>query len=164
MSSGSWAVTVGPVDEAQHLKPSPDYAMLCGAIAATLGYLLPWFKQSDSYEWWFHGWGYASLSNGGGWTLMTFVFLGLALVASLWAGRSAAAAMGGTVAAIASLVFALAVVAASFSAVPERSSINYITRFPFGIGIPLLAVGLGLLVAGGARAIARTATAPPATR
>jgi hypothetical protein len=155
-------VTVGWVEDAQDQRPPrlrPDYAMLAGAIAATLGYLLPWFKHGDSFEWWFDGWAYASLSNGGGWTLLTFAFLLMAVVASLWAGRSLAAAMWGVVGAVGSMVFALALVAASFSTIPERGSLNYITDLPFGLGLPLLAIGLGLLVAAGVRAVARAALA-----
>jgi hypothetical protein len=147
------------VDEPRPLKPAPDYAMLAGSVAAILGYLLPWFKRGDSYEWWFDGWAYASLSNGGGWTLLTFAFLLVALVASLWARRRLAAAMWGVVGAVGSMVFALALVAASFATIPERDSLNYVTDFPFGIGLPLLALGLGLLIAGGVRAIARAAVA-----
>lgn len=128
--------------------------MLGGSLTALLGYLVPWFKQSDSYGWSYSGWGYASLSNGGGWTLMTFAWLLLAFVASLWAGRSLAAAMTGVVGAVGAAFFALAVVAASFASIPEQTNTNYITDLPVNIGLPLLAGGLGLLFAGGCRAVA----------
>ncbi|RKR90613.1 hypothetical protein BDK92_4991 [Micromonospora pisi] len=128
--------------------------MLGGSLIALLGYLVPWFKQSGSYDWSYSGWGYASLSNGGGWTLVTFAWLLLAFVASLWAGRSLAAAMTGVVGAVGAAFFALAVVAASFASIPEQTNTNYITEFPVNIGLPLLAGGLGLLFAGGCRAVA----------
>jgi hypothetical protein len=149
------------------LTLKPDYVMLCGTLAALVGYLLPWFKRSSFYLWSYSGWGYASLSNGGGWTLLTFAWLAMAMVASLWAGRSLAAAMWGVVGAVGSAVFALAVVAASFAAIPERDSSNYITEYPFGAGLPILAGGLGVLLASGMRAIAlraleRGTMAPPA--
>jgi hypothetical protein len=145
----------------EQLRPKPDAAMLCGALAATAGYLSPWFKEDESNLWWHSGWGFASLSNGGGWTLVTLAWLAVAVAASLWAGRHLAAAMSGVVGGVGAGVFALAVVAASFSATPERDSSNYLTELPFGIGLPLLAAGLGLLLAGGVRAIALRATAHP---
>ncbi|GAA4638742.1 hypothetical protein GCM10023196_097690 [Actinoallomurus vinaceus] len=141
------------------LRPKPDAALLCGALATSAGYLLPWFKKGSSYEWSYSGWGYATLSNGGGWTLVTFAWLAVAIVASLWAGRSVAAAMWGVVGGVGAAVFALATVAASFSTVPERDSLNYVTELPLGIGLPILAGGLGLLLAGGIRAIALRASA-----
>lgn len=128
--------------------------MLAGALVAAAGYLLPWFKQSSSYDWWFSGWEFASLSTGGGWTLITLAWLAVAVLASLWAGRSTTAAMWGVVGAVGAAVFAVAVVAASFAAIPEQSSINYLAEVPIGVGLPLLAGGLGLLLAGACRAIA----------
>jgi hypothetical protein len=58
------------VDTGHLGEAAPDVAMLAGSLAATGGYLLPWFKKSASYDWSFSGWGYATLSNGGGWTLL----------------------------------------------------------------------------------------------
>ncbi|MEV0393939.1 hypothetical protein [Polymorphospora rubra] len=52
-------------------RPAPDMAMLTGALAALAGYLLPWFRVGESYRWWYSGWEYATLSTGGGWTLLT---------------------------------------------------------------------------------------------
>ncbi|WP_329108165.1 hypothetical protein OG792_06105 [Micromonospora sp. NBC_01699] len=78
----------------------------------------------------------------------------LAILASLWAGRSVAAAMAGIVGAVGAGFFALAVVAASFASIPEQTNTNYITDLPVNIGLPLLAGGLGLLLAGGCRAVA----------
>src|SRR5687768_14367702 len=145
---------VRAVDDATGLRPTPDVAMVGGALAATAGYLLPWFKRGESYEWFYSGWGYASLSSGGGWTLTTFFWLLLALATSLWAGRNTAAAMLGVVGGVGATVFALAVVAASFASIPERDSINYVASLPQGVGLPVLAGGLGLLLAGGCRAVA----------
>lgn len=136
------------------LKPAPDPAMLSGSLLALAGYLLPWFKVSPSYDWWFSGWGYATLSTGGGWTLWTFVWLAMVAVASLWAQRSGTAATVGLVGGIGALVFAVAVVAASFSFLPKRDSTNYLAELPIGIGLQVLAVGFGLVIAGGCRAIA----------
>ncbi len=127
--------------------------MLGGSLLAVLGYLVPWFHQ-DGYSWSYSGWAYASLSSGGGWTLLTLAFLAVAVVASLWAGRSLTAAMWAVVGTVGAGVFTLAVVAASFSHVSEGSALNYLASMPFGFGLPLLAAGLGLALAGGCRAIA----------
>lgn len=147
------AVTLRAMESEESLRPAPDGALLAGALIAVAGYLLPWFNQ-DGYSWSYSGWAYASLSSGGGWTLLTLAFLVVAVIASLWAGRSLAAAMWGVVGTVGAGLFALAVVAASFSHVDEESSINYLSSMPFNIGLPLLAVGLGLALAGGCRAIA----------
>jgi len=137
-------------------RPAPDAALLIGSLLATAGYLLPWFKQSRSYGWSYSGWAYASLSSGGGWTLWTFVFLAVALVAGVWAHHSVAAAMWGVVGTVGAGLFSAAVVAASFSHVEERGSLNYLAEVPFHIGLPVLAAGLGLALAGGIRAVVHT--------
>ncbi|WP_203417164.1 hypothetical protein [Jiangella ureilytica] len=141
------------MESEESLRPAPDAALLAGSLIAVAGYLLPWFSQ-DGYAWSYSGWAYASLSSGGGWTLLTLAFLAVAVVASLWAGRSLAAAMWSVVGTAGAGVFAPAVVAASFSHVSEGSALNYLASMPFDIGLPLLAVGLGLALAGGCRAIA----------
>ncbi|MEV7231123.1 hypothetical protein AB0M79_29510 [Polymorphospora sp. NPDC051019] len=138
-------------------RPAPDAAMLVGAVAALAGYLLPWFKVGPSYLWWYSGWEYATLSTGGGWTLLTIPFLAGAVVASLWAGRSVAAAMTAVTAGVAGMFLALAVVAVSLGAMPERSSSNWVGELPFGPGLPLMALGFGLLFA----AVLRGRPLPP---
>ncbi|MFI9526163.1 hypothetical protein [Micromonospora rosaria] len=40
-----------------------DGVMLTAALITLGGYLLPWFKQSPRYQWWYSGWEYASLSG-----------------------------------------------------------------------------------------------------
>jgi hypothetical protein len=105
------------------MRPAPDALALTGSVTALLGYVLPWFRQQDGYLWSYSGWEFASLSNGGGWTLVTFGWLVLALGASLWAGRYPGAALTVLVGGVAALFFSLAVVAASFSNVPDRSNL-----------------------------------------
>ena len=136
------------------LRPAPDAVIVVGGLAALAGYLLPWFRISDSYDWWFSGWEYAALSSGGGWTLITIGWLVLAIGAGGWARAEPAAAMTALVTGVAGLVFALAVVAVSLGAMPDRDSLNWVGQMPFGIGLPLMAVGFGLLLAASARAIA----------
>lgn len=140
------------------MKPrlTPDALILTGAIIALIGYLLPWFRKGERYQWWFSGWGYASLDTGGGWTLLTLVWLAAVLVAALWAGSSSIAATAATVGGIGGLTFALLVVAASFAEFSDRGSINWIGELPFGMGVPAMALGFGLLIAGGVRATVRT--------
>ncbi|MEV0328768.1 hypothetical protein AB0H63_20310 [Micromonospora echinospora] len=141
-------------------KPgSPLLAVDGGMLVATLltlaGYLLPWFRKGDGYAWSFSGWAYASLSDGGGWTLLTFGWLLVAGGAALLARGSTAAAMTGVVAAVGTLVTSLAVVAASFAVVGEQTALNPVAQLPFGVGLPVLAAGLGLLLATSCRAIVR---------
>ena len=88
--------------------------------------------------------------------LWTFVFLAVALVAGVWAHPSVAAAMWGVVGTVGAGLFSAAVVAASFSHVEERGSLNYLAEVPFHIGLPVLAAGLGLALAGGIRAVVHT--------
>ncbi|MGC5051978.1 hypothetical protein ACLQ2S_11070 [Micromonospora sp. DT48] len=134
---------------------SVDVGMLMSTLLILVGYLMPWFRKGRRYQWSFSGWEYASLSSGGGWTLLTFAWLLLAALAALWAQTSVAAAMAAMVAAIGTLVTALAVVAASFAMIGERSALDYVAELPFEAGIPLMAVGLGLLMATSCRAIVR---------
>lgn len=138
------------------LRPAPDPAIVLGASLGLAGYLLPWFRLGDGYSWSFSGWAYASLSTGGGWTLITFVWIALALVAGLWARSSSGAALTAVGAAVGGLLFVLAVVAVSFAEFRERGSLNWVGEMPFGVGLPLMASGFGLLVAGGVRAVVRT--------
>lgn len=138
------------------LRLSPDPLVLAGVIIAFAGYLMPWFRKGEQYRWSFSGWGYASLDTGGGWTLLTFLWLAVALVAALWAGSSSIAATAATVGGLGGLTFALLVVAASFAEFSERGSINWIGELPFGMGVPAMALGFALLVGGGVRATVRT--------
>jgi hypothetical protein len=138
-------------------RPAPDGLIVVGALVSLAGYLLPWFKVQSGYSWSFSGWEYASLSSGGGWTLLTFAWLGLSLVAGLWARASAAAAMTAVVGAVGGLMFALAVIAASFAEFREQGSTNWIGELPFGPGLPLMAAGFGILLAAGIRAVVRAA-------
>jgi hypothetical protein len=142
-------------------RPAPDALIIFAALLSLAGYLLPWFKEQSGYSWSFSGWEYASLSSGGGWTLLTFAWLGSALVAGLWARASTGAAMTAVVGAVGGLMFALAVIAASFAEFREQGSTNWIGELPFGPGLPVMAAGFGLLVAGGIRAVVRTALAGP---
>jgi hypothetical protein len=135
-------------------RPAPDGLLLTGSVVILLGYLLPWFKISDRYQWWYSGWNYLTLSSGGGWTWWAVLLLAVAIGASCWAGRSLALAQVAVGAATAAMVFASAVVAVSLGAMPERSSTNWVGELPFGIGLPLLAIGFGTVVAG-ALAVAR---------
>lgn len=134
--------------------------MLFAALLALAGYLLPWFRVSSGYSWSYSGWSYASLSTGGGWTLITFAFLLVALVAAFWSRTVVAAAMTALTAAIGTLVMALAVVAASFANIGPRDNSNAVAERPFGIGLPLLAIGVGLLIATACRDIARAGSSP----
>ena len=142
-------------DNAMSFRPAPDGLVVAGALLSLAGYLLPWFKLQSGYSWSFSGWGYATLSTGGGWTLVTFAWLGLALVAGFWAKASAGAAMTAVTGAVGGLMFALAVIAASFAEFREQGSTNWIGELPFGPGLPVMAAGFGILLAAGMRAIAR---------
>ena len=43
------------------------------------------------------------------------------------------------------------------STIRERGSLNWVGEMPFGVGLPLMAAGFGLLLAGAIRSVARTA-------
>lgn len=69
------------------------------------------------------------------------------------------AAMTTVVGAVGGLMFALAVVAASFAEFREQGGINWIGELHFGVGLPVMAAGFGVLLAAGVRALARVAVA-----
>jgi hypothetical protein len=146
------------------VRPAPDAAIVLGALLSLAGYLLPWFRLQSGYSWSFSGWAYASLSTGGGWTLINFVWITVTLIAGLWARRSSGAATVAVVGGICGLFFALAVVAVSFAEFREQGSLNWVGEMPFDVGLPVLAAGLGLVVAGGVRAIVRTTDLPAVPR
>ena len=133
-------------------KPAPDVAIISGVVLTTIGYLLPWFRLVPRREWWYSGTQY--LSEGAGWTGWVLVCLVLTLVAALWADNSLGAAMAATVAATASALFAMAVVAFSFAQYNGDRGISWAQDMPFGIGLPVLVAGLGLLTAACVRAVA----------
>ena len=141
------------------LRPAPDGLIIFGASLGLCGYLLPWFRMQSGYAWSFSGLEYASLSSGGGWTLFTFAWLAVALIAGMWARASMGAAITAIVGAVGALMFALVVVAASFAEFREQGSINWIAELPFGVGLPVMAAGFGVLLAAGVRAIARITVA-----
>jgi len=134
-------------------KPAPSAGVLAGIVVATIGYLLPWFKLQEGYSWWVSGLEYLTLSTGGGWTIWTLPMLALALIAGLYAGRSAVAGGVALVGVVAAAFLALVVVAGSFALVPAPSALNTITELPFAIGIPLMAVGFGIAAVGGVVAV-----------
>ncbi|WP_434739787.1 hypothetical protein [Micromonospora sp. SH-82] len=131
-----------------------DGVMLFAAVLSIAGYLLPWFQRSPRHRWWYSGWEYLTLSSGGGWTWWPLAFLAVVVVTSFWARSAFEAAMAALAAGVGALVLTLAVVAASFGGIGERSSLNSVTDLPFGIGLPTLGVGLGLVIATACRDIA----------
>ncbi len=133
-------------------KPAPDPAIIIGVLLTTVGYLLPWFRLTPRFEWWYSGSRY--VSEGAGWTWWVYVCLGLTLVASLWAGTSLDAAMAATATTVAGGLFAAAVVAFSFAQHGVDRGIEWAQDMPFGIGLPVLAIGFGVLAAACVRAVA----------
>lgn len=144
-------------DNSSGLRPAPDPIVIAGALVSLAGYLLPWFKISERYRWWISGWGYTSVDSGGGWTLLTIVLLLVAAVAGVWARGSVAPAMIALVSGVAGMLFAVFVVAASFARFPDRSTVNWVGEMPFGLGLPLMALGMGTLLAGAGYAVVRAA-------
>lgn len=136
-------------------RPAPDALMLAGTATALLGFLLPWFKATERRQWWYSGWSYLTVSSGGGWVWWVVLFLAVAILASLWARRSVKLALLSAGAAVAGLFMAAAVVAVTLGGLPERSNINWVGELPFGLGLPLMAVGFGATAAGALAAIRR---------
>ena len=138
-------------------KLAPDSAIITGVLLTTVGYLLPWFRLTPRFEWWYSGTRY--LSEGAGWTWWVYVCLCLTLVAGLWARTSLEAAMAATAAAMAGAMFVTAVVAFSFAQYNGERYMSWAQDIPFGIGLPVLAAGFGLLAAACIRAVAANAGA-----
>jgi hypothetical protein len=136
-------------------RPHPSVGLIAGVLVAAGGYLLPWFKAGTGYGWWYSGAEYIRSGEGGGWTLWTIALLAVALVAAVWAGGSEVAAGLSVTAGIAAAVLAATAVAAGLVATGLKAdSLDVVTQLPFSIGIPLMGVGFGLVVASGCGAIA----------
>jgi len=134
-------------------RPQPSGLLLTGTATALFGYLTPWFRGSPRRQWWYSGWGY--LEKEGGWTWWVVVFLVIAICASLWAGRSVELALFAAGATVAGMFLAGAVVAVSLGTLPERTSIDWVGELPFGMGMPLMAIGFGTAIAGALAAVRR---------
>ncbi|MET7467423.1 hypothetical protein ACFYON_05675 [Micromonospora sp. NPDC005686] len=142
-------------DSPPSYRPSPDALLLFGTVTALFGYLMPWFRATRRHQWWYSGWSY--LENEGGWTWLVVLCLVIAILASVWAGRSVGSAKLAVGAAVAGMFLAGAVVAVSLGSLPERSSIDWVGELPFGLGMPLMAIGFGAVVAAALGTVRRPA-------
>jgi hypothetical protein len=124
-------------------RPAPDPGLIAGVVVAAIGYVLPWFRLGRR-EWWYSGWGFVA-EDGGGWTLWVFLLLAAALAAGVWARENQVAAALGLTALVGALLFAATVVAASLA---EAGDVGGVAGIELGLGIPLMAIGFGLGIAG----------------
>lgn len=131
-----------------------DVPLLCAALLCLAGYLLPWVQVRASYDWWYSGWSYATLSTGPGWTAGAIVWFVLAAGASVGAGRSAGLATTASACGAAGVVWALAVLAASYADIGPHDTLNEVSGLPLGVGLPVLALGAGVLLVASIRSIA----------
>jgi hypothetical protein len=134
-------------------RPHPSAGLIAGVVVATIGFLLPWFKQSDQAQWWYSGIEYLQDDDRGGWTLIAYVLLAVTLVAAIWAGGSDVAAVVALTAGVAAALFAGVVVAASL-AVTDGEYITDVSGRAFSVGIPIMVVGFGVVIAAGVHAVA----------
>ncbi|MEU5911486.1 hypothetical protein [Micromonospora sp. NPDC047527] len=140
-------------DTSRWYRPKPNVLLLIGTATALFGYLSPWFRGSRRRQWWYSGWAY--LETEGSWTWWVVVLLVIAIGASLWAGRSVGLALFAAGATVAGMFLAGAVVAVSLGMLPERTGIDWVGELPFGLGIPLMAIGFGTAIAGALAAVRR---------
>jgi len=92
----------------------------------------------------------------------------VALLGGLWARRHVAAAMTTVVATIGAMIFGTVMVGVS-CARTGQNNLDHVPEMRLGLGLPILAVGFGLLLAAAVRAIAvgsreRAAVPLPAPR
>ncbi|MFF5181858.1 hypothetical protein ACFY2Q_27880 [Micromonospora sp. NPDC000316] len=140
-------------DSPRWYRPAPSPLLLVGTATALLGYLIPWFRASRRHRWSYSGWAYLEESDSWAWWVV--VFLVIAIGASLWAGRSVEFALLTAGATVAGMFIAGAVVAVSLGMLPEGATIDWIGGLPFGLGIPLMAIGFGTVIAGALAAVRR---------
>ena len=55
------------------------FAFLSGAILSLLGFALPWFRVSQSYDWWYGGWAMLTTNEPGLWWIV-FLLMGYAIL------------------------------------------------------------------------------------
>ncbi len=55
------------------------FAFLSGALLSTLGFALPWFRVSRSYDWWYGGWDMLTTNEPGLWWI-SILFLAYAIL------------------------------------------------------------------------------------
>ena len=136
---------------------APDSLIIVSSVVACFGYLLPWFQISDRYRWWYSGWNYTMSDDGAGWTWLIYVWLAVALLGGLWARRYVAAAMTAVVATIGAIIFSTIMVVVSFARTGQNN-LDHVPQMRLGLGLPILAIGFGLLLAAAVRAIAVVST------
>lgn len=128
--------------------------LTAGALVLLAGYLLPWFQLRER-EWWVSGLRLLQDWDGAAWTVLPLLCFGGAVVAGLWAVSHEVAAVLGLVAVVAGAFLTFLLMAASFAYVDVSAPSTQITDSGPGLGLLLVAAGLGTALVGGVRAVVR---------
>jgi hypothetical protein len=119
---------------------------IIGTLLSCLGFALPWFRISRSYEWYYGGWGMVTTNEPGLWWI-SFLFLGylILLLAGYWLLRldSLSAGLLASLAIAVALGTLVVVGLAAADAVQEQGRVY---RLDLNVGLFLMLPGHGLLV------------------
>lgn len=127
------------------IRPAP--LLVAGNLVTLIGFLTPWYRDEEGFLWSHSGWTYLSNSSGPGWPVAAVIALVVGVAASL-AGRDPVARRVAVVGGIAGVMMSTFAVAAAFGATGAADTTNDVLERPVGIGMFLLALGAGLIVAG----------------
>lgn len=120
--------------------------LIGGTLLSCLGFALPWFRISRSYEWWYGGWHLLTTNDPDLWWI-SFLFVGylIVLLAAYWLPRLDSLSSGLLVSlAVAVALGTLVVVAlAAADAVQEQGRVY---RLDLNVGLFLMLPGHGLMI------------------
>ena len=134
-----------PPASTRSIRPAP--LLVAGNLVTLIGFLTPWYRDHEGFLWSRSGWTYLSNSSGPGWPVAAVIALVIGVAASI-AGRDPGARRIAVVGGIAGVMMSTFAVAAAFGATGAADTTNDVLERPIGVGMFLLALGAGLIVAG----------------
>jgi hypothetical protein len=117
-----------------------------GTLLSCLGFALPWFRISRSYQWWYGGWHLLTTNDPDLWWI-SFLFVGylIVMLAAYWLPRldSLAAGLMASLAVAVALGTLVVVALAAADAVQEQGRVY---RLDLNVGLFLMLPGHGLMI------------------
>jgi hypothetical protein len=126
---------------------------IVGVLGSALGFALPWFRVSRSYEWWYGGWHLVTTNEPDLWWI-SLIFLGYAIL--LCAGvllPRLDALTTGLLAALAIAVALGSLVVIALAAADAVTDLGRVYRLDLNVGLFVLLPAHGLMIVAGVAAL-----------